>query len=194
MDIGFAGNGRNGGKTSGIAIGDSEPKVVHFGELGKTITREAMGGSPLNLLIEAPLSVAFDSEGRPVGRKIETRGMNSRYWYVGPGAVTMVAAMYLLNQIRCRSHESNIQELRLFEGFVSFKSKESKLSHSEDVVCLRRVIKRECGNGMIIGRDGLKMRDSHVLQSAFLVSGWDYGIPAVVAVGNGGHLDHAQMP
>jgi hypothetical protein len=49
----------------------------------------------------------------------------------------MVAALYL---IRAISGTGGKEEVRLFEGFVSFKAKGSKSNHSRDVELLREVV------------------------------------------------------
>ena len=177
VDIGFSKNS----KSCGIAIGDSEPRSILYGDLGREMVCELNKGcSPLNLLIEAPLSVAFNANGSPTGRKIEKRGRETRYWYVGAGAATLLAAMHLLRRL----HDSMDpeREVRLFEGFASFKSKGAHSSHAADVSKLRCVAWGECSTGGIVGREGLKMRPDDILLSAFAVSGMDFGVPAVVVV------------
>ena len=78
-----------------------------------------------------------------------------------------------------------MREIRLFEGFASFKSQGKTSSHAADVAKLRRIAWGESDEGRIVGRDGLKMRDDDVLHSAFAVSGMDFGVPAVVVVEDG---------
>ena len=185
VDIGFS----QKSKTCGIAIGDSKPHVILYGDLGCRIADELKkGSSPLNLLIEAPLSVAFNANGCPTGRKIEKRGGDTRYWYVGAGAATLLATTYLLRRLYYDMH--SVREVRLFEGFASFKSKESHSSHAADVSKLRSVIWGGRDNGTIVGPEGLKMSGDDILQSAFAVSGMDFGVPAVVMVEDG--LRHDQ--
>lgn len=176
MDIGFA----QKSKSCGIAFGDSEPREIYYGDLEKEIIDWIRKVScPVNLLIEAPLSVAFSKHGNPTGRKIEKRGDRTRYWHVGPGAATLLAAMYLLRRLY------DLQEartIRLFEGFASFKMKGKSASHPVDVEMLRNVAWGESGGGRIVFGDGLKMEKDDILCSAFAVSGMDFGIPAVVIV------------
>ena len=179
VDIGFSQNS----KSCGIAIGDSEPRAILYGDLGPLIAHELnKGSSPLNLLIEAPLSVAFNANGNPTGRKIEKRGGDTRYWYVGAGAATLLATTHLLRRLY-DMHPA--REIRLFEGFASFKSKGSPSSHEADVSKLRRVAWGGSDKGRIVGREGLKMRGDDILLSAFAVSGMDFGVPAVMVVEDG---------
>ena len=62
VDLGFA----KAAKSCGLLVGDEKPKEVSFSQL-KTEMLEivAADGKPLNLLIEAPLSVAFNESGNP---------------------------------------------------------------------------------------------------------------------------------
>ena len=179
MDIGFS----QDSESCGIAIGDSKPCAIRYGDLGPQISHVVnKRSSPLNLLIEAPLSVAFNVKGCPTGRKIEKRcGERPRYWYLQAGAVTLLAATYLLRPLHdmCPA-----REIRLFEGFASFKSKEKASSHEADVSKLRSIAWGGSDAGRIVGSDGLKMHDSHTLCSAFAVSGMNFGIPAVVVAGS----------
>ena len=179
VDIGFS----QSSKSCGIAVGDSNPCDICYGDLEFRIADELKkGSSPLNLLIEAPLSVAFNVHGNPTGRRIERRGRDTRYWYVGAGAVTLLATTYLLREL----HDMKpTREIRLFEGFASFKSKGATSSHADDVSKLRSVAWGESDRGRIVDGEGLKMRDKDILCSAFAVSGMDFGVPPVVVVEDG---------
>ena len=179
VDIGFA---KQGKKTSGIAIGDGQPDEVEFASLAPLIIKEMCHGSrPLNLLIEAPLSVAFDAKGNPVGRCIEKRGRATRYWYVGPGCAVLTAATYLLRQL---NETVPARQVRLVEGFASFKSgAPRKRSHAEDVCKLRdRAWNRAGTKGRVVGPENLRAKRGDCLVSAFKVSGMDFGVPPVVVL------------
>ncbi len=176
VDIGFSRNARS----CGIAIGDSQPRNVRYGDLASEIARELeAGAAPLNLLIEAPLSVAFSAAGNPTGRRIEKQKGQTRYWYVGAGAAVLLATMHLL---RCLNDMRPSREVRLFEGFASFKSKATRSSHSGDVSNLRSVAWGDRDKGAIIEEEGLKTRDDDILVSSFAVAGMNIGIPAVAVV------------
>ena len=177
VDIGFA----QDKASSGIAIGESEPQAVLYGELEPRIAVEARkeDPSPLNLLIEAPLSVAFNTNKCPTGRTIEKRGSETRYWYCGAGAATLLAATHLLRRLHDMRSD---RKIRLFEGFASFKPKGKRSSHAEDVEKLRRIVWRESDEGRIVGPGALPMQSDHTLRSAFAASGMDFGIPPVVVV------------
>ena len=134
VDLGFA----EKAKSCGLLLGDGKPEEISFSQLtARLLEVIAFAQQPLNLLIEAPLSVAFNEYGNPTGRIIERRESRTRYWYVGLGCSVLVAATYLLRSI----HEANPRrEIRLFEGLASFKPKGVRSSHSDDVLKLRKVV------------------------------------------------------
>ena len=179
VDIGFAGKS----KSCGLLVGDGKPEVVSFADLcSKLLEIVGCDSNRLNLLIEAPLSVAFNEHGNPTGRTIERRGSQTRYWYVGLGCSVLVAATYLLREI-----DKNVgdREVRLFEGFAPFKEKSVRSSHSRDVLDLRRVVwEGDSELGAVVSPDQLAVSPAHHLRSAFVVAGMDCGIPPVVVLGN----------
>jgi hypothetical protein len=178
VDLGFA----QAAKSCGLLVGNGKPKEVSFSQLRTEVLEiVATGGKPLNLLIEAPLSVAFNANGNPTGRSIERREKQTRYWYVGLGCSVLVAATYLLRSINdARSH----REIRLFEGLASFKPKGVRSSHSDDVLDLRKIIwEGPSKSGRIVPREQLATSQDGRLLSAFLVAGMDFGVPPVVALG-----------
>lgn len=134
VDIGFSSTK----KSCGIGICRAgiweKPQEIAFGELTETLSDliSSPEHTPLNLVIEAPLSVAFNAQGNPVGRIFEkhTDSVKTRYWYVGAGSSVLLAAVYLLRSIH--NCPSRSRDIRLFEGFVSFKDG-IKSSHAEDV-------------------------------------------------------------
>lgn len=139
VDMGFA---QSDNTSCGIAFNRYAPCEVNFGKLVGRVTHHTKKACdlPLNLLIEAPLSVAFDQNGNPTGRKcIDPSGKNHRYWYEQPGVGMMVAALYLVRAVI----DAGIgREVRLFEGFASFKG-EGKSDHKKDVEDLRNIVKNE---------------------------------------------------
>jgi hypothetical protein len=177
IDIGFA----NNASSCGLLIDDQVPVEVKFydakSEICKYISKQSQ---PINLIIEAPLSVAFDKYGNPKGRFVEKQNGKIRYWYSGPGCTTMVAALYLIRSIVQSEPES---EVRLFEGFVSFKDSTKKSNHSKDVRMLREVVENPLKfSDCIISPERLKMDETDKLRSAFLVAGIDAGVPPVIMI------------
>lgn len=175
LDIGFA----NKSASCGLLINNERPVELRFNKaVEKICAFVAASTRPVNLLIEAPLSVAFDKNGNPTGRAVEKQGSKSRYWYVGPGCAVMVAALYLIKAI---AEAEDIVEVRLFEGFVTFKEKDSKSNHSKDVELLREVVE-DCSahHDAIVEAEALRIVESDTLKSAFLVAGIDAGVPPVI--------------
>lgn len=170
IDIGFA----SSKPSCGLLVGEGDPAEITFSQLKQKII--SFDQTPLNLVIEAPLSIAFNALGNPTGRSIEKRGRETRYWYVGLGCSVLVAATYLLRTI----HDSNqSRDIRLFEGFASFK--QASTSHSQDVLNLRDIAWNPAtSKGRIVAPTDLSALPSDSLTSAFLVAGMDFGIPPVI--------------
>lgn len=180
LDIGFS----NSQKSCGILLGDEEVRRLTFNDAINEVIRIANSLPMLNLVIEAPLSVAFDKSGNPKVRCID-RSINKenkpilRPWYVGPGCVVMVASMYLMGKLY-NSRPS--AEVKLFEGFT-FKSQEAKSSHSDDAKCLRDAIKGVgTRNHCFYEPNELKEENSDDVISAFKLMNMDLGIPPVIKV------------
>ena len=93
-----------------------------FGEATNLII-EAAGeaGQPLNLLIDAPLSAAFDKGLNPIPRSIERKffqGRNQvRAWHFRTGAVPLLSAMTLLRLVSRSTPGPRRAPLRGLWGF-----------------------------------------------------------------------------
>jgi hypothetical protein len=175
IDAGFSSSGRS----CGVLGAENVAASITFSEArSRLVASGSRKTSPLNLLIEAPLSVAFNSRGNPTGRSMERLGSQHRYWYEGLGCLVMTSALYLLRGL----HDSQPQrEVRLFEGFVSFKPKGSVSSHGADVQALRAVVwDANRGSDAVIAANHLAMTPSDRLASAFAVAGMEFGLPPVV--------------
>lgn len=182
IDVGFA---QSGNKSCGL-LSDMEPQAreVAFEEADAFLIRRAgaeIGGNstPLNLVVEAPLSVAFDRKGNPVGRIFERlEGHQPRYWYMQGGCVVMMAAMYLF---RALQDSAPRRRIRLFEGFVSFKPRGIRSSHCEDVRALHAVVhNRSKPSGSVLAASELVTHASDRIASAFSVAGMNFGVPPVI--------------
>lgn len=175
IDIGFA----NKAKSCGLLFDDRKPIEVTFNQAVENICRHIQTNhTPVNLVIEAPLSVSFDNNGNPKGRAVEKQNGKTRYWYVSLGCTVMVAALYLVRAIH-NSKPSN--EVCLFEGFVTFKDSNDKSNHSRDVLLLRDIVNNRNENiDAIISPDRLKMNSTDIIKSAFLVAGLDLGVPPIL--------------
>ena len=105
VDLGFA-QAKN--KSCAVLVGGDKPKVVCFGKACKLVLEhiKMTHDAPVNLVLEAPLSVAFDCAGNPKGRSIEKRkGKQPKYWYLQAGIVVMVAAQYMISRIKPATEE-----------------------------------------------------------------------------------------
>lgn len=177
LDIGFS----NKSESCGLVFGDAEPFETTYGEAAIILREEILKSkTPVNLVIEAPLSVAFDAKGNPKARKPEKLSKKTRYWYTGPGVPVMVASMYLLQHLN--SIKNNI-EIRLFEGFVSFKKRGKKSDHKKDVLMLREAIKKTPEDkSYYISPDELKIDSTDIVISAFSINRLDFGVPPIIQV------------
>lgn len=174
-DVGFA---QTDNPSSGLLIGGGEPECYPFAFSTGKIVEHIRAHSPTNLVIEAPLSVCFDKHGNPAGRSIEIRIIGGkkvpRYWWQACGI--MVGAMYLIRAVAEASPKSQV---RLFEGFISYKGK-GTTNHRADVGWLRDVVRQpENFEHRIVSRDVLQGNADKIV-SAFEVCGFDCGVPAVI--------------
>jgi hypothetical protein len=190
LDIGFAKTGR---KSCGLLIHSQKqekdkkrPESFDFNDAVKEVIKAAKNAvktnETLNLVIEAPLSVAFDENCSPTPRCFEKQGSQTRYWYVGLGCGLIVATLYLMT--RLISEELDC-EIRLFEGFVSFKTKDGKSkkqnSHLKDTERLREVIRNpKKFESCIHDPTKLRINSSDTIESAFKVAGLNFGVPPVI--------------
>ena len=163
IDIGFSSKKKSCGFLKGWCTKDA--KEVTFDKLAKLVCKETSNtGSTLNIVIEAPLSVAFNKGCNPTFRRCDIPDGNPtipkghRGWYINAGASTMVAAGYLLRRVSdCRIQ----REVRLFEGFVT-----GGLSHKKVVKELRCAV-RNPTQRCVVAPCQLKASTSDKLQSAF---------------------------
>jgi hypothetical protein len=189
VDIGFSAKSESCGF---LGPGSEVARCMQFGQLKKELRDLVKQGTKhLNLVIEAPLSVAFDAGGNPSGRKPEKLDKSkdqpggNRYWYVPLGCGVLVPALYLLREI---TDARRTREIRLFEAFVSFKERGVKSDHAGDVEALRELVLMRGGpvdtpkfRGSVKRPEELGGEASS-LDSAFKVAGLDYGVPPILFV------------
>jgi hypothetical protein len=168
-------------KSCCLLIGrDAVGRCLTFGQLQKELVDLiSSDGEDLNLVIEAPLSVAMTSTGNPSGRSVERRNGSSRYWYVGAGAAVLLSSLHLMKAI---ADAPRRREVRLFEGFVSFKERMSRSDHCGDVDQLRLIVFGDTSRGRIVPASELLLHSGDRLHSAFAVAGLELGLPPVVLV------------
>lgn len=174
LDLGFSRK-----ETCGLIIGDSQPVELSYSQARDELcSLPEYGHKSVNLVIEAPLSVAFDRHGNPSGRACELHNGQARYWYVGAGAIVTLAAMYLIPELDQSFRE---QELVLYEGFVSFKARKS--THEGDAALLKdTVVNKELYADRFMDPASFKREASDEIRGAFEVQGIDSGIPPIIAV------------
>jgi hypothetical protein len=117
VDLGFSGKRR----TTGVAWAlpsESDAKKHQFGEAVNAVAEKCRSLVEVTLILEAPLSAAFDDLGNPRPRGDFEREPQSRWWSVGPGAATALSALFFLRQLHCELKTAKVT-IRLVEGFVS---------------------------------------------------------------------------
>ena len=177
VDIGFA----QEVESCGVLKDTEQPYTVTFRRLVNLVIKEATKKTSkrLNLVLEAPLSVTFTKDRNPTARACDRRGREPRDWYrTGAALSSMTAAGHLLSEVEKK--KSRIQrEVRLFEGFVSFKPKGGNSDHKKDVQKLREVVWNPTPV-CILAPSQLKRNESDRIESAFKFAGMDYKIPPVI--------------
>ena len=153
VDIGF----RMEEASCGIWHGPETLDVVTFSKLKQLAIEKVEENDPpfLNLLLEAPLSVAIqtgDELGRRLGgdparRVCDTYRGKHRDWWYNAGAATLLAAGFLLRELVGRQN----REVRLFEGFASFKSDEVKRQRRADPLGPHRLDVRDLLRAVTVG-------------------------------------------
>ncbi|RYX84180.1 hypothetical protein EON83_10820 [bacterium] len=169
--------------------------TADFGQVCKLVKQKVscVATIPLNLVLEAPLSMAMHN-GCPVGRDIEIKGGATRYWYTGAGVAVMTAAGHLLREVVYGSlHGGPANVIRrpvvLFEGFCAFKTKDEE-SKSDDSANVKKA-KSDHIKDVLALREALLDRKvfeplPHTGQDICSISSLyglpDFGVPAVIKV------------
>lgn len=175
VDVGFSATK----KSCGYRDAAGPALEITFSDLIERILKEAKRKTdcPLNLLIEAPLSIAFDEKGNPAARSIEKRDKKTRYWYVGLGCSVLVATTHILRTI---VDSKPTREIRLFEGMASFKTRDQGHTHRGDVERLLKALESPDGIAEKVAPEKLRSKKTDRLESAFKVSGMDFDVPPVL--------------
>lgn len=117
VDLGFSGKKRTTGMAWALPS-ESDAKKHQFGETVKAVAEKSRLLAEITLILEAPLSAAFDDLGNPRPRGDFEREPRARWWSVGPGAATALSALFFLRQLHCELETANVT-IHLVEGFVS---------------------------------------------------------------------------
>ena len=167
LDIGFSSEA----KTCGLKIFGEPAQNLKWADACLEIKNAIHScEKPINLMIEAPLSVTFNSTNNPVRRSFEKRGKSTRYWYLQGGVVTLLSAAYLIRQL----YDLEKPNISLFEAFVSFKSQ--KTDHMDDASLMERGIVE---GALPMGKADIRESQEHQIESSMAKFGCDYGVPPV---------------
>ncbi len=224
IDIGFSGRGRSCGITiNGKKIPDPaqsyrssfQPSTdigdKHYGMLCPAITewlektKKPRGNPALNLMIEAPLSMAFSrrgepdcklesaTQGNPIARipdQLEEKDENGqvqlklRLWYTQPASGLMIASMRLIQELSVALQD---WEIRLFEGFVSFKTGQETGGHWEDTCKLWNALPTPTTALLNLHGPIVASQDGYVTSITTLMGGaLDGKIPPILRVTDSG--------
>jgi len=119
VDLGFSGRNRTTGVAWSPSSSSHSEATKH--QFGEAVTEVANLIRPLRevvLVLEAPLSSAFNGRGNPRPRGQFEREPHCRWWSVGSGAATALSALFFLRQLHCKLESSSVT-IHLVEGFVS---------------------------------------------------------------------------
>ena len=170
LDIGFA---QHTSPSCGLPLARRETALRSVPETALTQLNSLSLESQqqINLVIEAPLSVAFSEEGSPCGRSIERlpardvrgtdgkgasrRPIQTRYWYSGLGCGVMVAALYLIEHLVDAEPQVPV---RLFEGFITFKARSKGCAaHLRDVEPLPEIVRNPARHASSVASENLRI-------------------------------------
>lgn len=117
VDMGFSGKSASCGyafRAAGDKLTRSQNKT--FADCLQAVADRIGRVGDLLLIIEAPLSAAFDSKGNPQPRGTFESSPKPRWWSLGPGSAMSLAAMHFLK--RLASLISANRKCYLVEGYV----------------------------------------------------------------------------
>lgn len=176
VDQGFAGSvkGKPARRTTGVWLpNDDLPRNFSWSDAVAAIMRLVeRAENPINIMIEAPLSIAFASDGNPTLRAFERQGESKRYWYMQGGLVTLFAASILLHQLAMLP-----QKVFLYEAIISFKR--SRTDHAADASLMASTI---ADHQAPLAAHQLKSAPTDELVSSTFHAGLDFGIPPVFSI------------
>lgn len=113
IDIGFS----NKRATCGAAVDEGSWNLT-FIQAVRKVQDFAQHQSEFVLILEAPLSACFDHVGNPCARGDFERTNPARWWSLGAGAVTSLAALHFLRVLIEEIRNDDRIIIHLVEGFV----------------------------------------------------------------------------
>lgn len=117
VDMGFSGKTASTGYAY-RAAGDQQTHSVNktFSDCVQAVAEQIARVGDLLLIIEAPLSAAFDHKGNPQPRGAFESKPKPRWWSLGPGAAMSLAAMHFLKRLADQMPANG--KCYLVEGYV----------------------------------------------------------------------------
>lgn len=131
IDLGFSGKERSCGFASAEAGG--APMLVDYtfnGCVDAVLNWVGRVGESV-MVIEAPLSAAFNEQGNPGPRGAFEQEPKPRWWSLGAGATTALAAQHFLRLVQQRMAHG---KLHLIEGFVVGEHSKSHKDVAKDLL------------------------------------------------------------
>ena len=117
VDVGFSGKTASCGYAFRANVaGPIEAENKKFHACLAAVVRQFHQTKEAVLILEAPLSSAFDQQGNPQPRGDFERVPKPRWWSLGPGASMSLAAMHFLKRFIDEVPENT--RCHLIEGFV----------------------------------------------------------------------------
>ncbi len=141
VDLGFSVKSKSTGVAWRTAKGKQPaPSKLTFEKAIKRVAQLFDSEAAAVLILEAPLSAQFNADGNPAARlpfeqiyDVQKKKNVNRFWYIGPGASTLIAAMFFLRRLTSMlaSNDGN-QRVFLYEGLHTFK--DGPTDHAQDAV------------------------------------------------------------
>lgn len=117
VDMGFSGKSASAGFAHLPSRGELPlSRNVTFADCVQAVADNVRQLGDLVLLVEAPLSAAFDTKGNPQPRGRFESHPKPRWWSLGPGASMSLAAMHFLR--RLVGLVPSASKIHLIEGYV----------------------------------------------------------------------------
>lgn len=117
VDLGFSGASKSCGVACHSTSAQLRSQTYTFAEAIRAVADSTRRAREAVLILEAPLSAAFDAAGNPCPRHEIERSGKPRWWSLRAGATMSLAALHF-----CRGLQNQLPDnfrLHLVEGFVT---------------------------------------------------------------------------
>ena len=141
VDLGFSEKSKSTGVAWRTAKGEQPaPSRLTFEQAIKRVVKLFDSEASAVLILEAPLSAQFNADGNPAARlpfeqiyDVQKKKNVNRFWYIGPGASTLIAAMFFLRRLTSMlANNDGDRQVFLYEGLHTFK--DGPTDHAQDAV------------------------------------------------------------